>query len=245
MKKFYVLLLALFAALAFGAVTVTPVFAKELLVEELSFSGELSGETEGELTLKEYESATSTKVLNEKLCSGFFLVDLAPELFFVLDLVNLAFEIVEELEDLGPSITCTVHIDGGSLTDCEVGNALLWPNELSLLPGNELSWHVEVLLVGTEWFADFPAQFGFHEECKTLLGVMASNTCKTATGTTTADLTNAAGTSPASVLGEFLPLALMSERGECEVGGKEILEVLGDGNTWALEGTTRLATALS
>jgi hypothetical protein len=248
MRKFHVFTLALFAVLALGAIVVMPAFASELLVEELSFAGELSGETEGLVTLLQYESATSAKILNELLCSGFFLLDLASNLFFVLDLATLPpIEIVEELEDLGPSITCEVDVDGGSLTDCEVGatNALLWPNELSLLTGNELSWHVEVLLVGTEWFADFPAQSGYHVECLTLLGVLASNTCKTAGGTTTADLTNNAGTSPASVLGQFLPLALMSERGECEVGGKEVAEVLGEGSTWALEGATRLATSLS
>jgi hypothetical protein len=246
MRKFHVFTLALFAVLALGAIVVMPAFASELLVEELSFAGELAGETEGSVTLIQYESATSAKILNELLCSGFFLVDLSSKLFFVLDLATLSpIQTVEELEDAGPSITCEVHIDGGPLTACEVGNALVWPNELSLLAGKELSWDVPVELLGTEWFANFPAQSGYQVECKILLGTMASNTCKTVTGKTVADLTNNAVTSPASVLGVFLPLKEMKERGECEVGGKEVAEVLGEGNTWALEGATRLATSLS
>jgi hypothetical protein len=240
MRKLQILSLMLFAVLALGAVVVIPAFASELLVEELSFSGELAGEIEGTITLIQYESATSTKILHELLCSGFFLLDLSPKLFFVLDLATLPpIEIVEELEDLGPAIMCEVHIDGGSLTDCEVGNALLWPNALSLLSGKESSWNVEIILLGTEWFADFPAQFGFHIECKTLFGVTASNTCVTRA---VADLTNDTATSPASVLGVFSP---SGKRIECEIGGQETLEILGEGHLWALEGTTRLTTAVS
>jgi hypothetical protein len=66
--------LALFVVFAFGAITAASAFATspEWLVKGNSFSGTLSSETTGLLTLIKLVSSTNSEVLNKLDCEGTF-----------------------------------------------------------------------------------------------------------------------------------------------------------------------------
>ena len=107
-----------------------------------------------------------------------------------------------------------------------------------------LPWESLISLSGTTFLDTFTGTGGepaYEVECEALVGVTASKLCE---GPVVATLTNDTATMPASVLGVFEKVTL-AKRVACTSTGRESVEISGEGNTWALEGSTRLATAVS
>jgi len=241
MRKLQIIGLALFSMLALGSITASSASAAEpsWLVEGVQICAgcELAAEIEGTLKLLQYESRTSTVILTEIECSGIFdgfIVDL--NLALITDLLNLVMEEIGNLEgDVNTlALECLVILDGGALTDCkENTTALVWPDALSLELSLDWTITYEENAGGLK-LGVFPAVAGYHVECEILEGFVVTNLCNAKTGLTSVMWSNEELIIPHAVLSEFEPLALMSERGECEVGGAEVAEVGGDGNTYAI-----------
>ena len=251
MRKSRIVGFGLFAALALCALDVAPALAGEWLVEAANVAAALSAETEMEFELKVYEKVPpSAVVLTAIKCSGFLTGTLGPEKKDLVEsLDKLAFPF-EEIGELGmtneKSLSCTVTSSGTALTDCLTASTVeLWTDNLNL--ELSLTWETEIELTpGGEFLDHFQSTTGFEIKCTTNSGVMGENLCE---GGARAQLTNEAGTVPASVLDKFLTLTATLEkeleRMNSTLVGEHTCELNGTGNTWAFEGTNRLATTVS
>jgi hypothetical protein len=257
MSKLRVLLFALFAVCACISIAATSGFAAdEWLVEGKPITaaeGALSSETVGEVELIQYNgTGIAATVLSALLCSGIFIGTVGPGAAdTVASLQNLAKEAISATPLFELALLCNVTADAGALTDCELGTGtgLLW---LENLP-----WKTEIVLTlgveEEEEFLDvFLAEAGkvpsWYVECRSLLGVVGTDLCE---GEASADLLNEAAGVPASVLGSFLLLTDATLRYNCNLTGELTGEVVSEadgaqsGDTWAVEGGVRLATAIS
>jgi hypothetical protein len=257
MSKLRVLLFALFAVCAFSVIAATSsLAADEWLVEGKPITageGALPSETVGEVELLQYNGTGATAtVLTTVLCSGIFIGTIGPgPADTVTSLQNLAKEAISTTPLVELALFCDVTTKAGALTDCEVGtgNALVW--------AENLPWVTEIKLMEgvpeEEEFLDlFLTEPGhtpaWYVECKSLLGVTGNDLCE---GEVTADLLNEAGGTPASVLGTFLLQEDTTHRANCNLTGELTGEVISEadgaqsGDTWAVVGGVRLATAIS
>lgn len=240
MKKVHLVGLALLAVLAFCAFAAVSASASEYLVEAAKFVGALSAETTGKVTLLTYESEASSNILNEIECAaGTFDGTIESKTALIQKLLNSAGE--EITLTVPRALLCSVLKDGGQNTseDCEEGT-----NNAEIFPQN-LNWSLALTLMSeTDWESTFPATAGYEVLCKVLLGITGEGLCE---GAQTVLLTNEGAGTP-SVLGVFQAITTNAARASCSfsgIAGGKIGEVEGTGNTWALEGATRLATSLS
>ncbi len=239
---------ALLAVVAFSAFGASSAMAEtRWLVEGKTFTGTLSAETEGELTMINFASATSSEVLIAIKCSWILDGTITnPNLDVIEDLLNLEMvQIGENLE--GEFLNCTITHDGGGILDCKENTlALVWVDNLNLSTGD--TWLTELLLEGTMFWDDFSSNLaerfqGYDIECETLSGATLANLCE---GNSRALLENATGTSPVSVAVTFNNEA--ANLFNCTLTGNETgnEESPVAANTWAISSElTRLATAVS
>jgi hypothetical protein len=237
MRKIQILGLAALAVFAFSTVVASSASAAAWLVAKVEIAKETASETEGELELKVYENSTGSTVLEAVLCSGIFDGFLVPpNLALIVDLLSLTQVEIGSLESgdvEGTALSCTVIHDAGALTDCkENTTALLGPDNLNLALGT--TWEVTFEeMAGGVLLGIFPANAGYHVECESLIGIVGTNLCTGAGGITSITWSNVTSTTPPSVLGTFGAVSA-AERGECEMGGAHVGEVIGSGSTWAI-----------
>jgi hypothetical protein len=243
MRKFYVLGLMLTTVSAFFAVAAVSAFANEWLVEGNTVTTALLAETIGiseSLELVAFKSELSTERLNTITCpDGIFDGFVGPG---SLDLITevLSLEAVK-VELPGVGLNCKVTSSAGEIGDCanNTTDAEAWPVNLP--------WSTETSLSGTTFLdlvlTDGSGEPGWEVLCLTSAGLNVENVC---TGeAANAELTNEA-TSPISVLGNFVAVGPGPERANCTLTGNHTGEVLkGEGQTWAVEGTTKLRTEVS
>src|SRR5258705_640262 len=244
MKK---ILVGLFAVLALCAFYAASAFAEsEWLVNGLAVGVELSAETEGEVTLVKFEGENNV-VLTKILCSGFgdgTILGKAGTGLDILDLVHNEIGTLDPEDTPNNALSCEVTFDAGALADCKVNTlASVWLIGVNLGLGD---WGTgEILLNGGVFTAMASAMnnlggtIGYKVECESLLGIKGEESCTEGSGEAT--LTNAA-TTPASVLAEAT-VGPLANRESCSLGGAHSGSLEGTGNTWALEGETRLETA--
>jgi hypothetical protein len=238
LKKARIVGFALFAVLAFCAVTASSAFAEsEWLFNGAAVTTPLAVETEGSVTLVKYSEAKGATIQNEVVCKGIFdgtVQGKVDEITDVLDPVtHEAIGSLDEGDVSTPSLSCEAVTDN-VLAGCAVGLVSVWVDNLNLTLGD--TWLTRVTLDGGTTFLDelfesnlaglFP---GYEIECKTLFGITATELCESiAGGPTTSTLTNNAN---GSVHGVFAKPAV-TERGKCTLTGAESAEVLGEGDTW-------------
>jgi hypothetical protein len=181
-----VLGLALFAVFAFSMVAAATAFAEN----EWLFNGapigvgsELATNTVGTLTLGVLDE-TKTVEVNTIVCSALFEGTVgAGSVDLVLDLFDLAGNLIQELS--GTSLTCETLFDLEGAAGCTVGaESLLWVDELSLTLG--LTWESLIELSGTT-FLDHFASVAFELKCLLLNGFTLESLCS---GLTSGTLTN-------------------------------------------------------
>jgi len=236
----------LFTVFAFSAVVAASASASEWLVEALSFANgtTLWSETEGDVTLVAYNEppgpGKKPTVLTEILCEGIFDGSITwPNLDLITDLLTT--DSLTTIGELGKTnetpLDCLVTFDAGSIEDCAPNTlAEVWVDNLNLELGT--AWETELLLpAANEWVDHFPANAGYDIRCESLFfGVTGESLCE---GAVHALMSNEPGTTPPSILGEFMKLAATEaaelERGNCTLTGEHTGEVVGTGNTWAVE----------
>jgi hypothetical protein len=248
-SKLRVLCMALFAVFAFGAITASAAFAEpEWLVEEKALIGQTLAEAVGTILLVRWESEALTAVRGEIECSGISVGQIGPgnagliEELYSLASVKIGAPLVQ------PAAECTVVKDNG-LAFCKEGEpALMWPENLPWSGTLELMevGGVEDVL-GKALGPSATEEPAYDLECKSLLGVTASELCETLPGKASALLENNAG-APSSVLSWALPES-DEELGICGTGTEHVVEIVSavSGDTWAVTALlgTRLATAIS
>jgi hypothetical protein len=252
MNKFKMLFAASFAVLAVGAIVASAAFATEgeWLVEGVSISIALRAESEGEILLINYATANNlAEVLVEILCSGIFVGHVGPGTAGdVTEVLTLAQGAVgsDNSTLTGSPVLCDVTGSKGSVTDCEVGNALaeLWPANLPWKTTNELMAGADTLTVFSGNGAGEP---GYEVEC-IVFGIKVANLCTSPAGATTTLIENFATGAPASVLGFFNVLE-DPQLANCTLTGEHTGEVISDegksGDTWVAETElARLATSV-
>jgi hypothetical protein len=252
MRKFHVLIGALFAVFAIGAVAAASASAltEVWLVEGVNKgTTKVATEAEGKVELVQYTgtvTALPATVLNKISCEGTF-DGFAWNEPSALDEITALLNLAKEEVKLGVrALLCDVTFKGTSLEDCREGvaNAEVY--------AVNLPWKTEVVLVGTmivDLFTGTGGEPGYEVICQSLLGISGENICTApAAGTTKALLENAA-TTPASVAGFFDPAETADgELANCTLGGNNVSEVVSPtaGHTWAVEGElNHLALAIS
>jgi len=247
MRKLGILGVAVCALLALGAFVASTAFAADeaiwLVNGELVLAN-LNAETEGELLLVGYNSATSTTPLVEVKCSGIFDGTIGPngvdEVTKVLNLAEV--EVGNDGATLtGNPLLCESFVSPEAF-DCETGpeKAEVWPASLPWKSQLEL-----MLVTGEEDILDVftgtGEEPGWEVRCKTLSGLTLENLC---VGPATVLVENS-GTG--SVLGFFNKVPV-SERGKCTLTGEHTAEAVSDvsGDTWAIGAALeRLTTAVN
>jgi hypothetical protein len=253
MRKTRLLVGALFALLALGAVVASSAFAGEWLVNGEALTENLPAETEGELALINLPSTGSTTNLVKILCSGIFDGWIGPEgKDLIEDLLDLEHKAIGELEMTNETpLSCTVVESAGGFGDCALNSlAELWVDNLNL--ELKVGWATQIELMSEGTVLDHLGALiteedklpGYDVRCKSGL-LTIEQLCE---GLTSTVLSNAA-TTPASVLGVF---NAESEPANCAVTGNETGTLEGEEDTWAVGGTVaapeqlnRLPTAVS
>jgi hypothetical protein len=171
MKKLQVLGLALFAVIAFGAVSVSVASAASVwLVDGAAPVAGTAMSTEGELALTDLTSLGEVTVD----CSGILVGEFKSNTDILITAVlNLAGEAISSEPLVGLALSCTGL---GLLT----GTCSVWPEhlpwlaELELMVAPEPEWLID-LTEDTETATGLPA---YHITCKTVIGTTAEDLCE-------------------------------------------------------------------
>ena len=224
MRNFQIFGLAVFAVLAFGALSVaSATAAPKLLLNGANTTEFKTGEITGELLL---EDATEKVDL---LCSGIFDIDVAMggELFEIAEVLMLSKILLAEV------VTVLGASKEGDMIECESmeGPCEGTGPEAILVTAINLPWNVDVLLIesgGNLYRGDILPNAGgdgagYVVDCETILGLMI-DTCEIE-GETGTVLANEAG----GLLWEFSESAEISKHGNCSLGGNGSGVIVGDG----------------